>query len=95
MELFKKLYAEFILSYEEVHANILDDIKFSANLQPHDCRLADLFLKGNVNLLNEKSICVVGSRNASNESIQKTEKIDLSLLVSLLCYYINNFKTQE
>ncbi len=41
MELFKKLYAEFILSYEEVHANILDDIKFSANLQPHDCRLAD------------------------------------------------------
>ena len=28
MELFKKLYAEFILSYEEVHANILDDIKF-------------------------------------------------------------------
>ena len=24
----KKLYAEFILSYEEVHANILDDIKF-------------------------------------------------------------------
>ena len=28
MELFKKLYAEFILSYEGVHANILDDIKF-------------------------------------------------------------------
>lgn len=28
MELFKKLYAEFILSYEEVHANFLDDIKF-------------------------------------------------------------------
>lgn len=24
----EKLYAEFILSYEEVHANILDDIKF-------------------------------------------------------------------
>ena len=39
-----------------------------------------LFLKGNVNLLNEKSVCVVGSRNASNESIQKTEKIVKSLI---------------
>ena len=30
--------------------------------------------------MNEKSICVVGSRNASNESIQKTEKIVKSLI---------------
>lgn len=32
-----------------------------------------LFLKGNVHLLNEKSISVVGSRNASKEAMEKTE----------------------
>ena len=32
-----------------------------------------LFLKGNVRLLNEKSVSVVGSRNASKESMEKTE----------------------
>ena len=34
-----------------------------------------LFLKGNVHLLNEKSVCVVGSRNATIDSMKKTEKI--------------------
>lgn len=32
-----------------------------------------LFLKGNVYLLNEKSVSVVGSRNASKEAMKKTE----------------------
>lgn len=32
-----------------------------------------LFLKGNVRLLNEKSVSVVGSRNASRETMEKTE----------------------
>lgn len=32
-----------------------------------------LFLKGNVRLLNEKSVSVVGSRNASKEAMEKTE----------------------
>lgn len=39
-----------------------------------------LFLKGNVHLLNEKSICVVGSRNASVESMKKTEKLVKALI---------------
>ena len=39
-----------------------------------------LFLKGNVHLLNEKSVCVVGSRNASIDSMKKTEKIVKSLI---------------
>lgn len=39
-----------------------------------------LFLKGNVHLLNEKSVCVVGSRNASNESMKKTERLVQSLI---------------
>lgn len=39
-----------------------------------------LFMKGNVHLLDEKSVCVVGSRNASNDSMAKTERIVHSLI---------------
>ena len=39
-----------------------------------------IFLKGNVHLLNEKSVCVVGSRNASVESMKKTEKLVKALI---------------
>ena len=39
-----------------------------------------LFLKGNVHLLNEKSVCVVGSRNASSESMKRTERLVKSLI---------------
>lgn len=39
-----------------------------------------LFMKGNVHLLDEKSVCVVGSRNASNDSMTKTERIVQSLI---------------
>lgn len=39
-----------------------------------------LFLKGNVHLLNEKSVCVVGSRNASVDSMKKTEKLVKALI---------------
>lgn len=39
-----------------------------------------LFLKGNVHLLNEKSVSEVGSRNASMESIEKTEKLVKALV---------------
>lgn len=39
-----------------------------------------LFLKGDLHLLREKSVCVVGSRNASNEALQKTDRIVKSLV---------------
>ena len=39
-----------------------------------------LFLKGNVRLLNEKSVSVVGSRNASMEAMEKTEKLVKALV---------------
>lgn len=39
-----------------------------------------LFLKGDVHLLNEKSVCVVGSRNASNGSMEKTVRLVQSLI---------------
>lgn len=39
-----------------------------------------LFVKGDLQLLNEKSVCVVGSRNASLEGIRNTERIVKSLI---------------
>lgn len=39
-----------------------------------------LFLKGDITLLNEKSVCVVGSRNANRISMENTERIVKSLI---------------
>lgn len=39
-----------------------------------------LFLKGDIHLLEEKSVCVVGSRNASNEGMKNTERLVQSLI---------------
>lgn len=39
-----------------------------------------LFLKGDAHLLSEKSVCVVGSRNASNLSMEKTMRLVRSLI---------------
>lgn len=39
-----------------------------------------LFLKGNVYLLKERSVSVIGSRNASMESKEKTEKLVKALV---------------
>lgn len=72
-ESFQSLSSDVVLSRkgDEIYSKLL---MMTEEAPPY------LFLKGNVNLLNEKSICVVGSRNASNESIQKTEKIVKSLI---------------
>lgn len=39
-----------------------------------------LFLKGDIHLLEEKSVCVVGSRNATSEGMNNTERIVKSLI---------------
>lgn len=39
-----------------------------------------LFLKGDISILNEKAVCVVGSRNASQKGIKNTERIVMSLI---------------
>lgn len=72
-ESFQSLSSDVVLSRkgDEIYSKLL---MMTEEAPPY------LFLKGNVNLLNEKSICVVGSRNASNESMQKTEKIVKSLV---------------
>ena len=56
---------------DEVYSKLLAQIK---DAPPY------LFLKGNVHLLEEKSVCVVGSRNASVESMDKTKRIVKSLI---------------
>ena len=56
-----------------------DDVYSKLLLNTADAPLY-LFLKGDVHLLNEKSVCVVGSRNASYESIKKTKRIVQSLI---------------
>lgn len=70
---FAKLSDDVILvkKGEEVYSKLLE----TTNEAP-----PYLFLKGNVHLLNEKSVCVVGSRNASSDSMQKTERIVNSLI---------------
>ena len=72
-ESFQSLSSDVILSKkgDEIYSKLL---MLTEEAPPY------LFLKGNINLLNEKSVCVVGSRNASNESMQKTEKIVKSLI---------------
>lgn len=39
-----------------------------------------LFLKGDIHLLEEKSVCVVGSRNATDEGMKNTERLVQSLI---------------
>lgn len=60
MELFKKLYAEFILSYEEVHANILDDIKFYITILRGAVIYSDGYLTRNGKLPNRIDIWMDG-----------------------------------
>lgn len=63
---FKTLPEDVILvkKGDEIYSKLLAIIPTAP---PH------LFLKGNVRLLNEKSVSVVGSRNASKEAMEKTE----------------------
>ena len=72
-ESFSKLTEDVILikKGDEAYSKLLE----STNEAP-----PYLFLKGNIHLLNEKSVCVVGSRNASSDSMKKTERIVQSLI---------------
>ena len=83
----KELYARYGM-VKKSFANLTNDvILVKKGEQAYSKLLATtkeappyLFLKGNVHLLEEKSVCVVGSRNASEESMKKTERIVKSLV---------------
>lgn len=72
-ESFKTLQADIVLAKkgDEIYSKLLAMIPASP---PY------LFLKGNVYLLNEKSVSVVGSRNASKEAMKKTETLVKALV---------------
>jgi DNA processing protein len=72
-ESFSKLTDDVILvkKGDGIYSRLLEKVK---DAPPY------LFLKGNVHLLDEKSVCVVGSRNASNDSMKKTERLVKSLI---------------
>lgn len=63
-----------VIILSKSNANYLQLLKKTVDAPPF------LFLKGNLQLLEEKSVCVVGSRNASQEGLEKTERITQSLI---------------
>lgn len=83
----KEFYSQYI-KVKDSFAKLTDDVilvkkeddEYSKLLATTKEAPPYLFLKGNVHLLDEKSVCVVGSRNASTESMEKTERIVKSLI---------------
>lgn len=74
MELFKKLYAEFILSYEEVHANILDDIKLYITILRGAVIYSDGYLTRNGKLPNRIDIWMEKTRTFYRTSLSYKKK---------------------
>lgn len=79
-ERYIKIKNSFILLDGDVIITKKGDEIYSRLLNTTNEASPFLFLKGNVDLLNEKSVCVVGSRNASADSMKKTERIVKSLV---------------
>lgn len=75
-----KVKNSFLLLDEDVVITKKGDEIYSKLLNMTNEAPPYLFLKGHVDLLNEKSVCVVGSRNASVDSMKKTEQIVKSLI---------------
>ena len=72
-ESFKILPESFKILPEDVILVKKNDEIYSKLLAMIQAAPPYLFLKGNVYLLNEKSVSVVGSRDASREAMEKTE----------------------
>lgn len=83
----KEFYAQYV-KVKDSFAKLTDDVilvkkgddVYSKLLATTKEAPPFLFLKGNVHLMEEKSVCVVGSRNASSVSMDKTERIVKSLI---------------
>ena len=65
---------------EDVIVVSLKDFEYPELLRDIENAPPYIFLKGNVELLKEKSVSIVGSRNASQESIEKTTRLVKSLV---------------
>lgn len=88
LNILEKDFYKCYLRVKDSFSKLTDDVilvkkgdgVYSKLLANTDATPPFLFLKGNVHLLNEKSVCVVGSRNASVESMKKTEKLVKALI---------------
>ena len=78
--MYQKVKASFLTLTDDVILVQKGDGIYSKLLESTKDASPFLFLKGDVYLLDEKSVCVVGSRNASSESMVKTERIVKSLV---------------
>lgn len=67
-------------SFKTLPEDVIGDEIYSKLLAVIPTAPPYLFLKGNVYLLNEKSVSVVGSRNASKEAMKKTETLVKALV---------------
>lgn len=81
---FYETYVKVKSSFASLDQNVIlckkgDDIYSKLLANTADAPLY-LFLKGDVTLLNEKSVCVVGSRNANKISMENTDRIVKSLI---------------
>lgn len=77
---YKKVKDSFMSLTEDVILVKKGDNDYSKLLEETVDSPPYLFLKGDIHLLHEKSVCVVGSRNASAEALQKTDRIVKSLI---------------
>lgn len=81
---FYSMYCKVKASFQTLSDDVIllkkGEHPYSKLLENTDEAPPYLFAKGNVNLLNEKSVCVVGSRNASEESMKRTARLVKSLI---------------
>lgn len=81
---FYETYIRVKTSFQQLTSDIILLHKSDANYPKLLLNTPDappyLFLKGDIHLLDEKSVCVVGSRNASVEGMKNTERIVQSLI---------------
>lgn len=81
---FYETYIRVKTSFQQLTSDVILLSKNDANYPKLLLNTSDappyLFLKGDIHLLEEKSVCVVGSRNASGEGMNNTERIVRSLI---------------
>ena len=81
---FYETYKRVKTSFQQLTSDVILLHKSDANYPKLLLNTSDappyLFLKGDIHLLDEKSVCVVGSRNASVEGMKNTERIVQSLI---------------
>ncbi len=84
-EKFLSEYKRVLMSFETLQNDVViiekGSPEYPSLLAETDNAPMYLFLKGDISLLKEKSVCVVGSRNAEKDALEKTESIVNKLII--------------